>query len=85
MVIIMRPIIHISFEQIVTLSIYRLDERQQNRNFDLEILTTNGDKIQLSNIERNEAGPIEKHFKDIGIGVNHVLSQSDEEEDDSDE
>ena len=77
----MRPILHLSFEQIITMSIYWLDERQQNRNFDLEIITKSGDKVQLSNIDRNEAGPIEKHFKDLGIVINHVIDQSEQEED----
>lgn len=40
--------------------------------------------MTLSNIERSESVNIEKHFKDVAIAINHVIDQSDHEEDESD-
>lgn len=34
---------------------------------------SSGDKFLLSNIDRNEATNIEKHFKNLGIVINHVI------------
>lgn len=68
--------IHVYFDNVYQVNLYRLEESQMNRNFDMEIVTKDSERYMFSGIERNESENLVAFFKGAGLGVQVVKSDS---------
>lgn len=86
---IFKPVIHIRFEDIARVEFHRITNTMSNRNFDIEIITKDGQNILFSDIDKADSDPIMNLFTSNKIMVTTAkedeVHQEDEYEDESED
>lgn len=86
---IFKPVIHIRFEDIARVEFHRITNTMSNRNFDIEIVTKDGQNMLFSDIDKADSDPIMNLFTSNKIMVTTAkedeVHQEDEYEDESEE
>ena len=86
---IFKPVIHIKFEDIARVEFHRITNTMSNRNFDIEIITKDGQNMLFSDIDKADSDAIMNLFTSNKIMVTTAkedeVHHEDEYEDESDE
>jgi structure-specific recognition protein 1 len=88
---ILKPILHIKYDEIAEAVFHRITQTHSIRGFDLEIITKAGTAHMFSGIDKNDSEQIMKFMASVKITVTtakedgHVGGEDDYEEDDEEE